>query len=209
MQLEERERLATQSLRDPLTETARHLCIDMQRMFGKDGPWATPWIDRVLPVVHELASRFPERTVFTRFITPAKPTDMPGLWRRYYERWIQTTRDVMDPQLLELLEPLARLVPPATVLDKSRYSAFCLTPLHQMLQQRGVDTLLFSGSETDVCVLSTIMDAVDLGYRSIIVRNGICSSSDDGHDSMMTLYEQRFTEQVETADAEEILARWS
>jgi nicotinamidase-related amidase len=56
----------------PLTPRTVHLCIDMQRIFSPDGPWATPWMERVLPVVLAISHRFPERTVFTRFITPQR-----------------------------------------------------------------------------------------------------------------------------------------
>jgi nicotinamidase-related amidase len=31
--------------------------------------------------------------------------------------------------------------------------------------------LTVTGSETDVCVLATVLDAVDLGYRVIVVRD--------------------------------------
>ena len=55
----------------PLTERSVHLCVDMQRLFSADGPWPTPWMDKVLPVVVALASRHPERTIFTRFIRPS------------------------------------------------------------------------------------------------------------------------------------------
>jgi hypothetical protein len=44
----------------PLTKKTVHLCIDMQRIFSSDGPWATPWMERVLPVVSEIAGWFPE-----------------------------------------------------------------------------------------------------------------------------------------------------
>jgi nicotinamidase-related amidase len=54
----------------------------MQRLFSAEGPWPTPWMHRVLPIVTELASRHPERTVFTRFIPPMQATDMPGMWQR-------------------------------------------------------------------------------------------------------------------------------
>jgi len=37
----------------PLTERTVHLCVDMQRIFSAEGPWPTPWMDRVLPVVAE------------------------------------------------------------------------------------------------------------------------------------------------------------
>ena len=33
------------------------------------------------------------------------------------------------------------------------------------LRQREADALIVSGSETDVCVLATVLDAVDIGYR--------------------------------------------
>jgi hypothetical protein len=63
--------------------------------------------------------------------------------------------------------------------------------------------------ETDVCVLSTILGAVDHGFRVIVVRDGICSSSDEGHEALLRVYHQRFTFQIETTDAETMLSRWS
>ena len=57
-------------------------------------------------------------------------------------------------------------------------------------------------------MLATVMGVVDIGYRVIVVRDAVCSSSDEGHDMLMRLYHSRFSEQIETADAETILARW-
>jgi hypothetical protein len=37
--------------------------------------------------------------------------------------------------------------------------------------------------------------AVDRGFRVIVVEDGLCSSSDKGHDALMTLYRTRFPEQ--------------
>jgi nicotinamidase-related amidase len=62
----------------PLTSRTVHLCVDMQRIFSTEGPWATPWMERVLPLVTEIAERYPERTVFTRFITPNRADDSRG-----------------------------------------------------------------------------------------------------------------------------------
>jgi nicotinamidase-related amidase len=180
----------------------------MQRIFSAEGIWATPWMDRVLPVVAELAGRYPERTVFTRFITPNRPNDMPGMWQRYYTRWKEATREHLDPALLELLPPLAKLCPPATMINKTRYSAFANPELLSHLQAREADGLIVSGSETDVCVLATVLSAVDLGYRVILVRDAVCSSSDEGHDALMQIYHRRYTEQIEVADASTIMARW-
>jgi nicotinamidase-related amidase len=47
-------------------------------------------------------------------------------------------------------------------------------------------------------VLATVLSAVDLGYRIIIVRDAVCSSSDEGHDMLLRLYHTRFSEQIDT-----------
>jgi nicotinamidase-related amidase len=100
-----------------------------------------------------------------------------------------------------------RSLPPATTIDKTRYSAF-EPGLITHLRPRGANTLIVSGSETDVCVLATVLDAVDIGYRVIVVRDAICSSSDEGREMPMRLYHTWYTEQIEAADAETILDRW-
>lgn len=195
-------------LKEPLSPRAVHLCVDMQRIFSPEGPWPTPWMERVLPVVTRIAERFPERTVFTRFVTPNSPDEATGRWRTYYERWRETTRDRLDPRLLELLPPLTRLVPPARVFDKPVYSAFAGHKLHRHLQEYHADALIVTGSETDVCVLATVLGAVDHGYRVIVVTDALCSSSDEGHDNLLAIYRNRYSQQIETADSETILSHW-
>jgi nicotinamidase-related amidase len=198
-----------QTLLRPLTDHTVHLCIDMQRIFTSEGPWPTPWMDRVAPVVAELAGRHPRRTVFTRFITPARPEEMPGMWQSYYARWRNATREHLDPRLLELVPPLAALAPPAIVIDKTRYSGFAGSGLQAHLTERAADGLIITGSETDVCVLATVLHAVDLGWRVILVRDAVCSSSDEGHDALLAVYHRRYSQQIETADAEDILRQWA
>jgi nicotinamidase-related amidase len=93
-------------------------------------------------------------------------------------------------------------------LDKRVYSAFAEPALLSYLRERRADTLLITGAETDVCVLAAVLGAVDLGYRVVIASDAICSSSDATHDALLTLYQNRFSEQIEIADAELILGSW-
>jgi nicotinamidase-related amidase len=76
------------------------------------------------------------------------------------------------------------------------------------LQHRGVDTLVITGAETEVCVLSTVLGAVDLGYRLIVVADALCSVSDATHDALMLLYRERFAQQIEVASTDTILEVW-
>jgi nicotinamidase-related amidase len=191
-----------------LNERSVHLCIDMQRLFAPDGPWPTPWMERVLPAIAEIAGRHPGQTVFSRFIPPKSPDHMSGRWRDYYRRWRKVTGEHLDPGLLKLMPPLAALVPPAAVIDKPVYSAFHGSALTSHLWQRQADTLVVTGGETDVCVLATVLDGVDEGYRVVLVTDALCSSSDAGHDALMTLFGERFSLQVELTTAEAVLSAW-
>ena len=161
----------------PLTDRTLHLCVDMQNLFAAETPWHTPWMARVLPIVSRLAKRHPSRTVFTRFIPPHRPDQMPGSWRRYYEHWRDLTLDRIDPQLIELVPDLASLAPPAEVIDKQVYSPFLRPQLPELLRRRQIDSLIITGAETDVCVLAAVLDAVDLGYRVVLATDALCSSA--------------------------------
>jgi len=191
-----------------LTERSVHLCIDMQRLFAPSGPWPTPWMERVLPAITDIAEHHAAQTVFTRFVPPEKPEDMPGRWRDYYRRWREVTGERLDRDLLELMPPLAALVPPAAVVDKPVYSAFQGSALKSHLRQRRADTLVVTGGETDVCVLATVLDGVDAGFRVVLVTDALCSSSDAGHEALMTLFGERFSLQVELTTAEAVLSAW-
>jgi hypothetical protein len=50
-----------------------------------------PWAQKVLPAIEELVDRHPERTLFTRFISAARPGEAPGMWARYYRCWANVT----------------------------------------------------------------------------------------------------------------------
>ena len=185
-----------------------HLCIDMQRLFAEGTPWHTPWLGRILPNIVLLAEGATRDTVFTRFVPPQSPEQARGAWRRYYERWPSVTGERLDPALIDLVEPLQRLTPPAVVVDKAVYSAFHAPELRPLLVARRCRSLVITGGETDVCVLATVLDAVDRGYRVVLPVDGLCSSQDLTHDALITLYRCRFGQQIECTTIGEVLEAW-
>jgi nicotinamidase-related amidase len=192
----------------PLTETCLHLCVDMQRLFAEDTDWHTPWMARVLPQVQRLVQAHPARTIFTRFIPLEKSGQGEGTWKSYYERWASMTVEALGRDMVDLVPELAPFVPPATLVDKHVYSPWVENDLHGMLRERGIDTLVVTGGETDVCVLATVLGAVDRGYRVVVVTDALCSSSDETHDASLGLYENRYGVQVEAATTETVLQHW-
>jgi len=118
------------------------------------------------------------------------------------------TIDQIGPDMVGLVPDLAAFVPPARVFDKHVYSPWTGSDLHQQLGGAGIDTVIITGGETDVCVLSTMLGAIDWGFRVILIQDALCSSAYETHDAMMNIYMSRFGEQVETVTTETLLESW-
>lgn len=184
----------------------RHICVDMQRMFAEDTPWKVTWMERVSPQVLEVASNYADRTIFSRFLPPARPTNATGMWRAYYEKWWMMTAEHLPAEMYGLLPELAAFTPPAIVFDKRTYSPWIDGRLNALLRGQDVETLVITGGETDVCVLATALGAIDLGYRGIILTDAVCSGTDETHGASLKLLESRFTAQMDAMSTETFLS---
>jgi nicotinamidase-related amidase len=67
------------------------------------------------------------------------------------------------------------------VVDKPGKGAFYATDLHQILQGRGIDTLIVCGVTTEVCVHTTVREANDRGFRAIVLSDCTASYFPDFH----------------------------
>jgi nicotinamidase-related amidase len=195
-------------LGEPLSSKCLHLCVDMQRLFREKTDSHTPWMARVIPTVRKLVQQDPARTVFTRFVPLRRADEGKGTWRAYYERWSSMTIERLGESMIDVIPELAAFIPPACLVDKRVYSPWVETDLERRLEKLGVDTLVISGGETDVCVLATVLGAVDRGYRVLLVEDALCSSKDETHDASIDLYRKRFGQQIEIAQTRTLLQAW-
>lgn len=185
-----------------------HICVDVQTMFAADTAWHAPWLGGVLPAIEALVDRAPSNTIFTRFIPPLFAKEESGTWRDYYTRWPTMVRSELAPELTEVVPRLARYMPPARQFDKNRYSPWLFGNLHQTLRRNGIETLVVSGGETDVCVMATVLGAVDLGYKTFVATDAIFGSADQTHDAAMTVLKCRFGQQVLALSTQDLLDSW-
>jgi nicotinamidase-related amidase len=192
-----------------LGDGAAHLCVDMQQMFDAGTPWATRWLRKVLPQVVRFCEARADKTIFTRFIPARTSDEARGAWRQYYRQYEEMTLRQIDPRLLELVPELGLFVPPAQIIDKGTYSPWLPgIGLLETLLEGNIDTIVVSGGETDVCVLATVLGAVDAGFRVIIATDALCSSTDETHDAIVQFYRERLSAQIEAAETDEILDAW-
>lgn len=67
----------------------------------------------------------------------------------------------------------AHIVSKATAPDQEAYSAFHRTDLDSWLRERGVKRLFVGGLATDVCVLNSVKDALELGYEIYVFEDAV------------------------------------
>jgi ureidoacrylate peracid hydrolase len=73
------------------------------------------------------------------------------------------------------------------IVDKTRFGAFVpgSSQLHDILQERGIDTLIITGTATNVCCESTARDAMQMNYKVIFVADGNAALSDAEHNATL------------------------
>jgi nicotinamidase-related amidase len=77
------------------------------------------------------------------------------------------------------------------IVEKSATSAFFpgRSPLPDLLAERGIDTVLITGTVTNVCCESSARDASTLGYRVVLVADANAAPSDQVHNATLhTVY---------------------
>ena len=92
-----------------------------------------------------------------------------GLWAKKVP-WLQECQ--FGSPLVEI-DPALAPQERDRVLVKKYPSAFFGTQLHEDLQREAVDTIILAGCTTSVCVRATALDAMQHGYRTLVVREAV------------------------------------
>lgn len=191
----------------PIPPTAIHLVVDMQELFRSHPDWGSSCLTPLVRPIRKLLAARPDNACFSRFVPPRRSDEAERHWGRYYRRWHRVTMETMAPGLVEIIHELRPWA--KRLIDKPGYSALVNGPFRTAMQAQPGHCLILSGVETDVCVLSTVMEAMELGLRTIIASDAVASSIAACHDHAMRILEIRYDEQVEIATADEIIAAWT
>ena len=72
-------------------------------------------------------------------------------------------------------------------VDKTRFGAFVpgASRLHEILQSRGIDTLVITGTLSNCCCESTARDAMQMNYKLIFVSDANAALTDAAHNATL------------------------
>jgi ureidoacrylate peracid hydrolase len=86
------------------------------------------------------------------------------------------------------------------MVDKQRFSAFLPegSNLATQLRGRGIDTVLITGTVTNVCCESSARDAMMMNFRTVMVTDGNAAANDDEHNNSLIAFYLTFGDTVPT-----------
>jgi ureidoacrylate peracid hydrolase len=92
------------------------------------------------------------------------------------------------------------------IIEKSSYSAFAGTGIEEQLRRRGVRTLVFAGVQTNVCVETSLRDAVCRGFYAVLASDCVASHTQPLHEATLKNVQFLFGDVL---DRTAIAAAWS
>ena len=183
------------------------IVIDMQNFYiAKDQLSYCEYAEPIVPNVNKLAMamrQFGGKVIWVRNIT--NPEAFKG-WSAHYERMtperISTRKKELakDGAGFKLWEGLdVRKDDPK--VNKIRYSAFIpgASNIEKVFGEHGIDTLIFCGVATNVCVESSARDAMMMNYHTLTVEDACAAGTIAGHEATINALYLNFGD-VQTTD---------
>lgn len=98
------------------------------------------------------------------------------------------------------LWPDLEIRPEDEIVKKYRYSAFMpgTSDLPERLRARGFDTVLITGTVTNVCCESSARDANMTNFRTIMVSDGNAAATQEEHDASLAAFYNIFGDVMDT-----------
>ena len=190
---------------DP-TRTAL-VVVDLQHAFMNEavGFAPVPAARDIVPAVNRLAATVRETSGGVFWIKMTHDERCFDDWSVAYELPTPQFRDKRIAALTEgtlghELWPELDVQPEDEIVRKYRYSAFMpgTSELPNRLRARGLDTVLITGTVTNVCCESSARDANMTNFRTIMVSDGNAALTQELHDASLTAFYLTFGDVMDT-----------
>jgi nicotinamidase-related amidase len=188
--------------RDRLTRPAL-IVVDMQNDFVRVGaPLEVPDARATIPAHRALLAAFRRRehpVIYTKFITWPSPVLLwewspecrpPSkcCWKGHRRFYPDVGRELDCTEVIDELAP----EPGDLLIEKFGYGAFHGTPLDSLLRERGVESLVVTGTVTQICVEETARQAFHHGFRTTLASDAISSFAPDLHAATLKNFAMKF-----------------
>ncbi len=212
-------RRGREHIHDDLTPTKTALIVvDMQNAF-MPGPVAhapCEMAPHIMPQINRLAAAVRETGGVVVWIQTACTKGDQIAWSNAH-KIVTHDRALKRFAALErgsegyALHPDLDAKPDDLYVEKHRFSAFIQgsSDLDGILREQGVDTVLITGTVTNVCCESTARDAMMLNYKVVMVSDCNAADNDEEHNASLRAIYLTFGDVMDSAQVIDLLKRRS
>lgn len=181
--------------------------IDLQHAFMNDavGHAVCPAARDIVPAVNRLAAAVREASGGVFWVRMTHDERCLSDWSIAHEMSSPAMREkriaaLSRGTLGHALWPELDVRAEDEIVDKYRYSAFLpgTCDLAERLRARGFDTVLITGTVTNVCCESSARDANMMNFRTVMVSDGNAANSRDEHDAALAAFYNAFGDVMDT-----------
>jgi len=184
-----------------------HIVVDLQNGFMAPGAVAEIATAReIVPNVNRITAALRQAGGTIVYIQNTFDEIAVSTWSTFFEHFCSPERrqrmiDAFSPGAFgHAIWPGLDVQPQDLKVPKRRFGAFApgASDLHAILQQRGIDTLIVTGTATQVCCESTARDAMMLNYKVFFLADGNATFNDDEHNATLSAMAHAFCDVVDT-----------
>jgi ureidoacrylate peracid hydrolase len=181
--------------------------VDMQNAFMLPGVAHSlcPMAEKIVPNINRLARTVRETGGTVLWIKTTFTQEALQSWSTYFgmvsqqrvaKRIEALTADSKGHALWSGLD----VQPQDPIVEKTRFSAFIQgsSDLAAVLRACGLDTVLVTGTVTNVCCESTARDAMMLNFKTIMVTDGNAATTDEDHNAALIAFYLTFGDIMST-----------
>jgi ureidoacrylate peracid hydrolase len=196
--------------------TTAHVVVDMQQAFTLPGAeLEVPEARGIVAPINDVVRAVRDAGGLNVFVQMTVDEGTPANWSTWLRYFCDASRADGTIALLSegsvghRLDPGLDVGEGDVVVPKSRYSPFVTgsSPLHELLAERGIDTLIISGTVTNCCCESTARDAMQLNYKVVFLSNATAALSDADHNATLNNMVSIFADVMTSSEVVDILRR--
>lgn len=172
-----------------------HIIVDLQNGFMAPGAISEIGTAReIVPNVNAISVACRQAgalNVFLQHTIDATARETWSTWFDYFandERRKRMDETFTEGSLGHQLWPKLDVAATDMKVKKYRFGAFVdgSSNLHTLLRAHGIDTLIITGTATNVCCESTARDAMMMNYKVIFVADGCATFTDAEHNATLS-----------------------
>ena len=193
-----------------------HIVVDLQNGFMAPGqPAEIPLAREIVPNVNRISAALRDAGGLVVYIQNTIDATAKEVWSNWFTHMSGDRRaDAMSKAFApgsfgHSLWPELEVLPGDIRVNKNRFGAFVpgSSNLHAELQARNIDTVIITGTATNVCCESTARDAMMMNYKTIFVSDGTATYNDEEHNATLGIMLAMFADVMTTEEVAVRLAR--